>query len=154
MGNIYEFPDDDLPPRSEPAPEPIMRSKHRQALSQFDLVRGKRSLSALVDRAFETLDEAMISAEHATAIKAALGVLDRAGFGPKSTLDVNQTTVDLTALSRIQLAERALKIHQMIKEREDRKTLPASQSTIDVTPTKSTVEHRPSVDTPEREANP
>ena len=105
-----------------------MRSKHRQALSQFDLVKGKRSLSELVDRAFETLDEAMVSAEHATAIKAALGVLDRAGFGPKSTLDVNQTTIDLTALSRGQLAERALKIHQMLKARE------AQRSTIDVTP--------------------
>lgn len=129
MANIFDFPDDI--PRTAPAPEPIMRSKHRQHLSSFDLVRGKRTLGDLVERAFDTLDEAMISAEHATAIKAALGVLDRAGFGPKSTIDVNQTTVDLTQLTRAELAARALKVHEMLKERANLKQIAGA---IDVTP--------------------
>lgn len=143
MDNIFDFPSDRPTPRIEPEPEPITRMKRRQSLSSYDLMKGKRSLGALVERAFDTLDEAMISAEHATAIKAALGVLDRAGFGPRSTLDVNQTTVDLTEFTREQLAERAIKVANLIKERAKVKELPGSDgvagvpargSIIDVTP--------------------
>jgi len=136
MDNIFDFPSDRpaSASRVEEA-EPVLRSKKRQSLSAYQVLKGKRTLGELVDRAFETLDEAMISADHATAIKAAMGVLDRAGFGPRSTLDVNQTTIDLSTLSRAQLAERAIKVANLIKERTKPKELNSGrENAIDVTP--------------------
>lgn len=111
---------------------PSIRSKNREApasLSSSEAVTAKRRLADMVMKAFETLQEAMETADHNTAIKAAQIVLDRSGFGPKTTMDINTTSVDLTALSRDQLAERAAKIASIIREKKEQ------ARTIDVPPT-------------------
>jgi len=122
MASIFDLDPNDLPPRE---PEPVKRSKHRESLSSYELKSGKRKLADMVERAFMCLEEAMVSADHATAIKAAQIILDRSGFGPRTTMDVNSVHIDLSNLSREQLAERAEKISGMLR----------NQKVIDVTPT-------------------
>jgi len=123
MPSIFDL--DEPTPRIE-EPERPKRSKHRESLSSFELSTGRRKLADMVDRAFQCLEEAMISADHPTAIKAAQIILDRAGFGPKSTVDANTTTLDLTALTREELAERASKVATLLR---------GQQKVIDITPT-------------------
>jgi len=72
----------------------------------------------MVERAFEALEEAMDSADHQTAVKAAQIILDRTGFGPKSTVDVNTTHLDLTEMTREQLAERASQLAKRLREKQ------------------------------------
>lgn len=115
MSSIFD--DDDDRARTKPAPEPekIKRSKKREALTPSEVAAGKVKLATMVDRAFETLEEAMRSADHGNAIKAAQILLDRAGFGPKTTVDVNATHTDLTQMTKEQLAERAAQLSQKLR---------------------------------------
>lgn len=92
------------------------------------MTKGKRRLADMVDRAFQTLEDATVHADFPTAIKAAQIILDRAGFGPKSTVDVNTTTIDLSALSREELAARASKIVDMLRAQS--KELPAIEGVV------------------------
>ncbi len=126
MASIFD--DIDIPSRPV-VEEPKPRSKKREALTGYEVVQGKRRLADMVEIAFDTLEEAAKTADHATAVKAATAILDRAGFGPKSTVDVNTTTIDLTTLSRAELAERASKVHQMLKDAQ-LKALPAIDATV------------------------
>lgn len=118
MTSIY----DQLPGTALSAPEPepkeVKRTKKRDTLTSTERRTGQRKLSEMVDTAFVALQEAMTTADHATSVKAALGILDRAGFGPKSTMDINTTQMDLSALSKEELAERALKIANLIRNRQ------------------------------------
>jgi hypothetical protein len=106
MASIYDF-GNPPPPQVEPEGKP--RSKKRE-LTAMEVRTGKTTLLGMVDKAFETLQAAMTEADWPTAIKAAQVILDRTGFGPKTTVDVNSTHVDLSMLSREQLAERAMLI--------------------------------------------
>ena len=131
MANIYDFEDapksaksEETPSRSEDAP----RKRERESLSPSQLAKGRRTLLQMVETAFNTLERAMESADWPTAIKAAQIVLDRSGFGPKSTVDVNTSAIDLSSLTREELAERAMKVHALLKMRNLEKTA------IDVTP--------------------
>lgn len=101
---------DDFTPSKPPEPEPAKRTKHRESLTSAEVAKGKRRLADMVDRAFETLQTAMAEADFSVAIKSAQIILDRAGFGPRTTMDINTTTVDLSALSREELAARASQI--------------------------------------------
>lgn len=77
-------------------------------------------LLAMVEPAFAVLMECMESdAEWKTKVQAALGVLDRAGFGPTKTLAVEDGRKDLSGLSLEQLQARALALSQRIKERAE-----------------------------------
>jgi len=111
MASIYDFGDPPKPPVMEEDPK---RSKKRESLNGSQLRAGKLSLLEMVEAAFETLRNAMREADWPTAIKAAQIVLDRAGHGPKSTVDVNTTHRDLSALTQDELKERALQLYQMI----------------------------------------
>ena len=113
MASVYDI---DNPFPKPDQPEKVKRSKHREFLTSSELVAGKRKLADMVDRAFLALEEAMVSADHTTAVKAAQIILDRAGFGPKSTVDVNTTTLDLSSLSREELAARASGIADMLRQ--------------------------------------
>lgn len=128
MASIYDF--GGLPQAPKPEPEPKKRSKKRESLSTTEVRQGKLRLAEVVERAFTTLEDAMENADFSTAVKAAQIILDRSGFGPKSTVDVNTTTMDLSSLSREELAERASKISKMLRAQQD-----AARPVIDVTPT-------------------
>lgn len=112
----------------------IKRSKKREveALSPLDLAQGKRRLADMVEMAFNTLEEAATHADHNTAIKAAQIILDRAGFGPKSSLDVTNLNFDLSALSREELADRASQLAKKLREGREPKQI---SDTIDTTAT-------------------
>lgn len=114
MASIYDFGGIPSPP-SNPDPKPVKRSKKRESLSTTEIRVAKQRLSDMVERAFETLETAMECADYGTAIKAAQIILDRAGFGPKSTVDVNTTHLDLSSLSKEELAERASKIAGLLR---------------------------------------
>lgn len=110
MASIFDD-DVDAPQASPTAKEKsIKRSKHRESLTSTELASGKRRLSDMVTDAFNTLQQAMTEADHPTAIKAAQIILDRSGFGPKNTVDINTTNVDLSSLSREELADRAAQL--------------------------------------------
>lgn len=116
MASIFDF---DPPAPSKPDPEsetPTKRSKHRETLSNADVNRAKKTLSEMVEQAFDTLREAMAAADHPTAVKAAQILLDRAGFGPKSNLDVTTFNYDLSSLSKDELADRALQIATRLRD--------------------------------------
>lgn len=74
-----------------------------------------RLLQRSVPLAIRALRQAMRQGDHAEAVKAALGILDRAGYGPKSTLQIEDLPEDLSSLSEKQLAERAERIAKALK---------------------------------------
>lgn len=118
MANIYDFETPHLPPDSKEEEEPkVKRSRNRESLSlsPSQIRSGQRKLYDMVETAFKTLEAAMKEADFNNAVKAALGILDRTGFGPKSTLDIN--TFDLSELSKEELAERAERISAMLRSR-------------------------------------
>lgn len=125
MSSIFDMD----PPDGKKPTKDVKRSKHRESLTPAELLSGKRKLSEMVESAFMALQDAMVAADHPTAIKAAQIILDRAGFGPKSTVDVNTTHTDLSALSREELAERASKIAGIL--RSQGKEVPVTIKTPD-----------------------
>lgn len=125
MASIFDDPIFESQIQREEKSEEVLpkRSKHRETLSSTDIVRGRRSLASMVEAAFKTLEDAMIESDYPTAIKAAQIVLDRAGFGPKSSMDITTTSIDLSSLSREELAERALSIARQIQGKVVPKTI-------------------------------
>jgi hypothetical protein len=120
MSSIFD--DDPIDPNSPPVQgksEDKKRSKHRETLNSSDMTTGRRKLAEMVTEAFNTLQNATREADYPTAIKAAQIILDRAGFGPKSTVDVNTTHVDLSELTREELAERASRISAQLRGKID-----------------------------------
>lgn len=91
------------------------RNKKRLSLTPAEVTKGKRRLSEMVESAFKALEEAVKNADYAVATKAAQIILDRAGFGPRSSVDLTTTAVDLSNLTREELAERALLVAQTLK---------------------------------------
>ena len=127
MASIF---DDGPPPKVLEIEEPS-RNKRRNtdlSLTPADIAKGQRKLVEMVEDAFDTLQKATKQADWSTAIKAAQIILDRSGFGPKSTVDVNTTHLDLSALSREELAERAQRIVSKLKD-QGRKELPVIETT-------------------------
>ena len=111
------------------------RSKKRPELTSSQRRAGQVKLLDMVEAAFHTLHEALEHADFSTAIKAAQIILDRSGFGPKSTVDVNNTHIDLSQLSKDELASRALRLAELL--RASGREIPSN--TIDVTPTSNRV---------------
>lgn len=67
----------------------------------------KQRLLMMVEPAFEMLVKAMESDDIRSGVKAAEIILDRAGFGPKSTVMVEDNRDNLANLTREELAQRA-----------------------------------------------
>lgn len=101
-------------PPLEPEEPPARSRKRREPITALEVREGMTRLYRLSDIAFMTLEDAMRNADHATATKAAQIVLDRSGFGPKTTVDVNTTHMELSELTLEQLAERAGQLRTLI----------------------------------------
>lgn len=103
MTNIF---DDHLPPLPTPSSEPSRgpRSNKRRIdiPSAHSLRRGAIKLEYLAELAFDTLEDAMEHAEYPVAVQAARLALDRSGYGPSSTLKVEDGS-DLSSLSTAEL---------------------------------------------------
>ncbi len=112
MGDIFE---DHLPPiiPSKPQERIRTRSNRREIISiaSSDLRSGQLQLASLASRAFELLEEALEHAEYPVAVQAAKLILDRSGFGPTSTLKVDDS-LDLSDLSDEELRAFALRLAQ------------------------------------------
>jgi len=68
----------------------------------------QRKMVALIDPALAVLYRAMVECdEWPSKIRAALGILDRAGMGPGSTLTLDSDKSDLSQLSMSELRDRA-----------------------------------------------
>jgi len=103
-------------PQAEGKKHRRSRSKHRESISPSEFREGQLKLHDMVEASLETLYDAMLHADFNNAIKAAQIVLDRTGFGPKSTVDVNANIMDLSELSREELAERASYIAEALRK--------------------------------------
>jgi len=77
----------------------------------------------MVEPAFEMLMRAIESDDVKSGVRAAEVILDRAGFGPKSTLVVDdQREADLSQLTEVQLAERAMLVASKLRQAADAAT--------------------------------
>lgn len=119
MANIY---DEHLPPLNKESTDEGSgrRSKKREVegISGSGLRGGKIRLVELAGQAFETLHNAMRFADYPTAVSAAKLVLDRSGFGPTSTLKIDDG-IDLSDLSSEELAAFAFKIGRSARKQSD-----------------------------------
>lgn len=120
MPSIFDMDPNDLPPRPKDDDTPVRasgkpRNNKRETLTPLELAKGKLTLLGLTELAMKTLQETMENADFQVAMRAAQIVLDRAGFGPKTTVDVNTTHMDLSSLSMDELAERANLIVKKIR---------------------------------------
>jgi hypothetical protein len=80
----------------------------------------QRRMSALIDPAMDTLYRALYECEEwSQKVRAALGILDRAGMGPGSTLTVDTEKSDLSQLSLAELQTRARQVAERFAEDED-----------------------------------
>jgi hypothetical protein len=71
----------------------------------------QRRLIGMIDPAMSALLRAIEeSGEWPTIVRAAIAVLDRAGFGPTTSLRVDDAASDLSSLSSAELKERAMEI--------------------------------------------
>ena len=70
----------------------------------------RRRLLSLVDPSLEALEEALQCGEWPTVARVALGLLDRAGFGPTASLRIDDPQRDFRDLTRDQLRERAKQV--------------------------------------------
>ena len=113
MANIFDF----IPPPPPPPEDPPTRSKKRdfKTISPAQAISSRITLEEAVEIALQTLQDAMRLADWPTAVKAALGILDRAGLGPKAILEIDDFRRDLSVLSRDQLAERADQLAAQIR---------------------------------------
>lgn len=73
-------------------------------------------MQKLVPKAFRTLEQNLYSEDDKVAVQAALGILDRCGYGPQSKVTVEDATTDLTQLTPEELRQRALDIARQIAE--------------------------------------
>jgi len=108
--NIFDEHLPPLPSKEESATEERSRSNKRdvEGVGVLALRRGQIRLQELSGEAFDTLREAMRFAEYPVAVSAAKAVLDRSGFGPTSTLKIQEG--DLEELSTSELAALAIKL--------------------------------------------
>lgn len=135
MTNIF---DDHLPPLPKPdeSKQPQRtRSNKRQVEkpSSLFLKKGAIRLEDMVGMAFDTIQEAMQFADYSVAVQASKLVLDRSGFGPSSTLRVEDAT-DLSNLSTEELALLAIKLSQCLSNNN-------SSESSDSNPSPSTAVH-------------
>jgi uncharacterized lipoprotein NlpE involved in copper resistance len=78
----------------------------------------KRRLATMIEPALAVLNEAMAKADWPVAVRAALGLLDRAGLGPSATLNVvDESRPDLETMTEEALEKRAATVLTMMKER-------------------------------------
>lgn len=122
--NLYDVTAPKVPQELIPDGRSKLRSVPR-AITLGEVRAGQVTMFDMVKEAFETLREALAYADYNTAVKAAQIILDRSGFGPKTTIDVNSTHLDLSSLTREELAIRASKIAGMLQ---------ASREPINITP--------------------
>jgi hypothetical protein len=80
----------------------------------------QRKMIALIDPALSTLYRSLVECdEWPSKIRAALGILDRAGMGPGSTLTLDTDKSDLSQLSMKELKERAKVVTQQFADLEE-----------------------------------
>lgn len=79
-------------------------------------------MDRLAPRAFRSLELDLTNGDGKIRVAAALGILDRCGFGPQSKITVDDNREDLSSLSREQLAARAAQIARQLLEEEQERT--------------------------------
>jgi hypothetical protein len=80
----------------------------------------QRKMIALIDPALATLYRALYECdEWPSKIRAALGILDRAGMGPGSTLTLDTEKTDLSQLSMAELRDRAKAVTERFTDLEE-----------------------------------
>ena len=89
----------------------------------------QRRMIALIDPAMDTLYRALYECEEwSQKVRAALGILDRAGMGVGSTLTIDTEKSDLSQLSLAELQARARQVAERFAEDEDGKPEPAPET--------------------------
>lgn len=103
-------------PTSAPIPAPQVRDDRIDEYRRYTKAEILRLLHESIPTAIQALRDAMRDGDHQEAVRAAQIVLDRAGYGPKSTVVVEDLPDDLSNVPREQLAERAERIARALKQ--------------------------------------
>jgi hypothetical protein len=85
----------------------------------------RRRLLSLVDPSLEALEQALQCGEWPTVARVALGLLDRAGFGPTASLRIDDPERDFRDMSRGQLRDRARQVLEKLAN------TPSNEETVD-----------------------
>lgn len=78
----------------------------------------KKRLLALVPDAIEALQEAMDRADWPQVVRAAFGILDRAGMGPHQTVSIETEPESLKKLTDEELKLRTLQVLAILEQRK------------------------------------
>ncbi len=94
----------------------------------------KKRLLALVPDALEALHEAIDQADWAQVVRAALGILDRAGLGPHQTIGIEAEGESLKKLTDDELKARAMQVVAVLEQRKLRPTAQTNDEGTSETP--------------------
>jgi hypothetical protein len=85
-------------------------------LSQSEM---KSKMLRLAPKAFARLEEKLYCGNDKVETEAALGILDRCGFGPQAKLMVTDEREDLSDLSTVEIAARAAQLAKALLEQNN-----------------------------------
>lgn len=134
MANIFDL---NTPPTSGESLDggrSVRTNKRLDKLTSLDVVSRKTKLVDLTDTALAALEDAMKNADHGNSVKAAQIVLDRTGFGPKSTVEVSSVHMDLSKMTTDDLMMRLEGIRKMLSDHAPESKIPIPTNVLDVTP--------------------
>jgi rRNA maturation endonuclease Nob1 len=98
---------------------------HYKALSKADI---KARMLKLVPQAFRTLESNLYSEDDKVSTMAALGILDRCGYGVHSKITLEDDREDLTSLTEAQLRDRALAVAKQLEQKPSNYDVPFDDS--------------------------
>jgi hypothetical protein len=81
-------------------------------------------MQKLVPKAFRTLEQNLYSVDDKVSTAAALGILDRCGYGPQSKVTVEDASTDLSQMTSDELRQRALDVAAQIAAHHPRQQGP------------------------------
>lgn len=82
----------------------------------------KARLLAMSDEALDALHEAIAKGDWPVVVRTAFGILDRSGFGPSSTVKIDNTEADLKQLTDVELEARTQQVLRLIAARKVKTT--------------------------------
>ncbi len=77
----------------------------------------KQRLLAMSETALDALHEAQAKGDWPVVVRTAFGILDRAGFGPSSTVKIDHTESDLKQLTDTELEARTQQVQRLLAAR-------------------------------------
>lgn len=111
MGSLFDvLKPAETPEQSQPEPEIRPLSKQE----------ARAKLQHAVPKAIFALESAMTNGDYPEMVRAATAILDRAGYGPKQTVQIEEAPEDLSTLSESELRARVQRIYDLLHGKESK----------------------------------